>query len=422
MSKEKKTENDKPTDNSLNLFIARQPIFDNRKNVYAYELLYRSDLMNRAYVADDKYATQKVVGNSLLIGLQKLTTGKRAFIHFNRELLLEQLPFIFPNKVLGVEVEFEPKPEARLLQVLKKIKEKGYPLVLHHLKVDEMSAGNPMIPLMDVIKIDFHTTTKEERENIVRNCDNPEVKYLAEKIETQQEYEEAVVLGCQYWQGFFFQKPVLISKPGMPGDKLNYLLILKKIHEPDVNFSEIEEIIKRDVSLTYKLLRFINSANYGFRVTIRSIGHALVLLGNNELKNWLSLIIMSGIGKEKTPELMNTAVIRARFCELTAVEYKLRYQPGILFLIGMFSLAEAFLNLPMAEILEELPLEEPVVDALLGKEGQARFILQMVEAFEKAHWDEFIRLATRLRMDQKKLASLYMDAVEWAKFLEKEYE
>lgn len=397
------------------IFIARQPIFDNKKNVYAYELLYRSDLENRAFITDGDYATLKVVANSLLIGLQKLTDGKRAFINFDRELLLARVPLFFPSDILGVEILETITPDQRLIKVCHQIKNDGYLMILDNFVFDE--EYRPLIPMVDIIKIDFCASTPEQRRLIFQKVSSKNIKFLGAKIETQQDYEEAVKMGYHYFQGFFFQQPALISRKEMPGYKLNYLSILKKLYEPAFDVDQIEEIIKRDVSLTYKLLRFINSAAHGFKVTIRSIRHALILLGKRETKRWLTIIVMSGIGRDKPIELMNTAVIRARLCELIALEFKLQDQPTDLFLIGMLSMMDAFLDRPLPEILEELPLEENIKFALLEGEGQARNVLELVRAFEKADWESFSVSSHQLNLDEKKLAFLYLEATEWAKFL-----
>jgi c-di-GMP-related signal transduction protein len=411
------TEN-RTTDVGMKIFIARQPIFDRKQNVFAYEILYRSDEINRAYIADEGYATLKVIANSLLFGLKKLTSGKRAFINFNRKLLLGRIPLLFPREMLGVEILESVEPDDHIIRVCKQIKKGGYPIILDDLILKD--EYKPLIQLADYIKIDFKITTALERQNIIKELAPQSAILMAEKVETREQYDEAITLGCQYFQGFFFRKPDLVTRNDMPGYKLNYLSILKKIHQPFPNFVEIEEIVKRDVSLTYKLLRFINSASYGFKVSIRSIHHALILLGKREVKKWLTIIVMSGIGRSKPTELMNTVIVRARFCELIAQEFGLTLEPSDFFLVGMFSLMEAFMDRPIAEILEELPLEEDVKNALLGQKGPFAPTLQLVETFEKADWETFTQLSEKMGLDGARIAVLYVEAVEWAKFLSKE--
>ncbi|MGE5340086.1 MAG: EAL and HDOD domain-containing protein [Candidatus Omnitrophota bacterium] len=398
----------------VGLFIARQPIFDRKNDVFAYELLYRSNMENRASIGDEEYATIKVISNSLMIGLQKLTEGKRAFINFNHKLLIGNVPLLYSNQMLGVEIIETVSPEDYILKACSRIKNLGYPIILDNFVLKESTA--PFLEFADIIKINFQTTPRKDRLSILQMANNS-IKFLASKVETKDEFDEAFHLGYSYFQGFYFQKPTLIQFSEMPGYKLNYLSILRMIFNPESQISEIEETIKRDVSLTYKLLRFINSAAHGFKVEIRSISHALLLLGKRELKRWLTLIVMSSLAKDKPSELMKMAVIRARFCELIAQEYNLAYSPEDLFLIGMFSMSEAFLDRPLHHILDELPLERHIKSVLLNEDGQAGDALQFVKAFEKADWEATSRYVKKMEMNEEKLALLYLDAVEWAKFL-----
>jgi c-di-GMP-related signal transduction protein len=402
----------------LTTFIARLPIFDRKKQVYAYELLYRSDPVNRAYVIDDEYATMKVIANGLLIGLQRLTTGKRAFIHFNHQLLIEQIPLLFPKDLLGVEIFDKTGPEERLIRALERIKKAGYLMVMDDFVFDE--PYRQLLQFADMIKVDFLVNSPGQIHLIAREAASKKLALLAEKIESREEYNKAFDLGFHYFQGFFFQKPDLVSRQEMPGYKLNYLHILKKIHDPVLELEAVEEIIKRDVSLTYKLMRFINSASFGFRVTVRSVRHALNLLGKREIRKWLTIIVMSGIGQQKPPELVNTAVIRGRLCELIAAEFKLRQKPAEAFLTGIFSMLDAFMDRPLEEILEELPLEDHVKAALLGKVDPCGNALDVVKAIEKGQWEDISRYSTQLKLQEEKLARLYIEAVEWTKFLSEE--
>lgn len=403
---------------ALTTFIARLPIFDRKKKVYAYELLYRSDQVNRANVIDDEYATLKVIANGLLIGLQRLTTGKRAFIHFNHLLLIGHIPLLFPTDLLGVEIFEKVEPDERLIRALDRIKKAGYLMVMDDFVFDE--PYRQFLHFADMIKVDFLANSPGQIHLIAREAASQKLVLLAEKIETREEYDKALEMGFHYFQGFFFQKPDLVSRQDMPGYKLNYLYILKKIHDPVIELDAVEEIIKRDVSLTYKLLRFINSASFGFRVTVRSVRHALNLLGKREIKKWLTIIVMSGIGQQKPPELVNTAVIRARLCELIAANFKFQQLPPEAFLTGIFSMMDAFMDRPLEEILEELPLEDHVKAALLGKVDPSDNPLEVVKAIEKAKWEEITRYSTQLKLEEEKLARLYMEAVEWSKFLSEE--
>jgi c-di-GMP-related signal transduction protein len=371
--------NDNIQSEGNDIFVARQPIFDSQKDVFAYELLFRKGFQNYASKFDIEYATIKVISNSLIMGLNRLTAGKKVFIKFNRQLLLGNIPRLFPIEQLGVEIQSGVAPEKA------------------------------------IIKVDFIARDNDYRSEIFKKVNAPHIKFLAEKIEIKEHFQEAAALGYHYFQGFFFQKPDVLSSREMPGYKFNYLQILKKTCDPDMPLDEIETILKHDVSLTYKLLRFINSASYAFRVTIRSIKHALVLLGKREVKKWLTLIALSGIGSGKPLELMNSTLIRARFCELIGQELGKKDETSDFFLVGMFSMADAFLDRPMRDILSDLPLDRAIKMALLGNQGLFRDVLDLVLAYERADWVEASQLAEQLKLSEGKVVSHYIEAVHWVR-------
>lgn len=395
------------------IFVARQPIFDAQKNVFAYELLFRKGFHNYASKFDIEYATIKVISNSLIMGLERLTTGKKAFIKFNRQLLLGNIPRLFPVDRLGIEIQEGVVPERAIIDTLAKMKSTGYLLILDDFTFQENL--RPLMQFIDIIKIDFLARDLEYRRGIIQKVNADHIRFLAEKIETKEHFEEAVKLGFHYFQGFFFQKPDVFSSREMPGYKFNYLQILKKTCDPDMPLEEIETILKHDVSLTYKLLRFINSASYSFKVTVRSIRHALVLLGKREVKKWLTLIALSGIGRGKPVELMNSTLIRARFCELIGRELKFKEETADFFLMGMFSMADGFLDRSMEEILADLPLDADIKSALMGEKGIFRDVLDLVLTYERADWPEAARLAEVMKLGEGKIVSHYIESVHWVR-------
>lgn len=395
------------------IFVARQPIFDTNRNVFAYELLFRKGFENYASKFDIEYATVKVISNSLTMGLEKLISGKKALVKFNRQLLLGNVPRLFPDNLLAVEIHDHVTPEKHILTTCERLKTAGYLMVMNDFDFDE--SMRPLLEYVDIIKVDFLERDEAYRGSIIETVHIPGMKYLAEKIETQEQFDEAKKLGYHYFQGFFFQKPDVLGAREMPGYKLNYLEMLKKIHDPNLPIDEIERILKHDVSLTYKLLRFINSASYAFRVSIRSIRHALTLLGKREVKKWMTLIALSGVGTNKPLELMYNTLVRARLCELLGEELKYKSEDHDFFLIGMFSMADAFLDRTMEDILSDLPLDEEVKGALLGKAGKYRQILDLVLAYERADWMLTTERAEKLDIAESRLVSHYVDAVQWVR-------
>lgn len=395
------------------IFVARQPVFDAGKNVFAYELLFRKGFHNYASKFDTEYATIKVISNSLIMGLERLTAGKKAFIKFNRQLLLGNVPRLFPVDRLGIEIQEGVLPEKSVIDTLTKMKATGYLLIMDDFTFEEKL--RPLLQFIDIIKVDFLARDFDYRRRIIKKVNAGHIKFLAEKIETKEHFEEASKLGYHYFQGFFFQKPDVLSSREMPGYKFNYLQILKKTCDPDMPLEEIETILKHDVSLTYKLLRFINSASYSFKVTVRSIRHALVLLGKREVKKWLTLIALSGIGRGKPVELMNSTLIRARFCELIGQELKLKGETADFFLVGMFSMADGFLDRSMEDILADLPLDADIKSGLMGEKGIFRDVLNLVLTYERADWLEAARLAEEMKLGEGKIVSHYIESVHWVR-------
>ena len=397
----------------MDIFVARQPIFDIRLNVYAYELLFRLGRENVFVDTDGDKATSSVITDSFfLIGLESLTRGRKAFINFTQNLLMDETATILPKDMLVIEILENVIPSKGIITACKKLKDSGYVLALDDFVFEPKFT--PLIKLADIIKVDFKLSGEEERQLLVQKFSSTKIKFLAEKVETQQEYEQAKEMGYSYFQGYFFSRPVIISSKDIPGNKINYLNILHEINLPEVNFNRIEGIVKRDVSISYKLLRFINSAFFSFDTKVKSIKQALVLLGINEFRKWISLIILKGMSDDKPEELLLISISRARFCELIAKDVNLKEQSTDLFFMGMFSMIHTFIGRPMAEILEKLPLSKETKDALLGEDGRFRDIYNLMLVYEKGEWDKISEQAKKLEIDLTKLHDSYIESLGWA--------
>ncbi len=397
----------------MDVFVARQPIFDRRLNVYAYELLFRVGRENVFVDTDGDIATSSVITDSfLVIGLESLTRGRKAFINFTKNLLMDETATILPKDLLVIEILEDVMPTKGIITACKKLKDSGYVLALDDFVFEPKFT--PLIKLADIIKVDFKLSGEEERRLLIQKFSSTKIKFLAEKVETQKEYEQAKEMGFSYFQGYFFSKPVIISSKDIPGNKINYLNILHEINLPEVDFNRIEGIVKHDVSVSYKLLRFINSAFFSFDAEVKSIKQALVLLGINEFRKWISLIILKGMSEDKPKELLVISISRARFCELIAENVKLKEQRTDLFFMGMFSMIHTFIGRPMAEILEKLPLSKDTKDALLGEGGCFRDIYNLMLVYEKGEWDKISEYAKKLEIDLTKLHDYYIESLEWA--------
>lgn len=393
-------------------YVARQPIFDMNQKVFAYELLYRSGLSNNYSSLDGEQATTDVITNSLLlIGLDTLTRGKKAFINFTRNSLENGLPTILSNEFIVVEILENIEPDEKIINACKNLKKMGYLLALDDFSYDPKFS--PLIELADIIKVDFRTTGIDERKDIVNRIGKNK-KFLAEKVETRKEFTHAVETGYSYFQGYFFSKPVIITGKDIPGNKLVYFELLKCLHSKEFDFEKIENLVKRDVSLSYKLLKYINSAIFSFRFEINSIKQALVMLGQKEVSKWFSLVALKGISEDKTDELLVTAICRAIFCELIAPKVGLANRHSDLFLMGMFSLVDAFLDRPLYDILTELAISKEIKDALLGEENLFRDVYNLVLFYERGEWQKLHDITLKLDLDETDVINFYIKSLEMA--------
>jgi EAL and modified HD-GYP domain-containing signal transduction protein len=311
-----------------------------------------------------------------------------------------------------VELLETVEPDEEVIAVCRKLKELGYLLALDDFVFDQTM--RPLIDLADIIKVDFLSTDRDQRAALIAQINPRRVRFLAEKVETDEEAENARHLGYSLFQGYFYSRPKIIQGRDVPGYKLNYLQLLREAMQQDLSLDKMEQIVSRDVSLAYKLLRFINSAAFSFRSRVQSIHHALVLMGVREIRKWVSLVALTGLGKDKSEELVVGSLIRARFCELVASRVGLGHRSSDLFLMGMFSMIDAFLDRPMQEALATLPLDDDIKIALLGGKNRCRDVYELTLAYERGDWEGLSQHTTVLNLVEEEVPQLYLQSVELA--------
>jgi c-di-GMP-related signal transduction protein len=393
-------------------YIARQPIFDLHKRVYGYELLFRSGLDNIFKQEDpDQASSQVIIDSFFLHNISALTGRKRAFINVTRDLLLKEYLLLIPRQLVVVEILENIDPDSEVIAACKKLKKAGYLLAMDDFVYGEKY--KPFMDLADFIKIDFLSTAEKERKSLPQNFSPLGIGFLAEKVETPATFQEALESGYTYFQGNFFSKPTIIPGKDLPGYKLHYFRIIQEINRPEISFERLEELIKKEISLSYKLFRYINSAFFGLKNKVHSIQHAMALLGEKEVKKWLSFITLATIGEDKPEELAVQAIIRARFCESLAPHVGLPSRADGLFLMGMFSLLDAFLDRPLSDLLMEIPLDTDIKKALLGEENRFGELYQCVLAYERGEWGKLSEHGKKFKITEALLSQLYLGAVEW---------
>jgi c-di-GMP-related signal transduction protein len=395
----------------MQLFVARQPIFNTSRKVIAYELLFRQENQQIYDGADGDKATEEVLVTSFLaIGMDVLTGGKPAFINFTDNGLKSGIAELLPPNLLAVEILETVEPDDSVLAACRNLKQQGYRLVLDDFVF--RPGYEPLIELASMIKVDFLITPTGERAKVIQQFGGrTDLQFLAEKVETEQDFQEAVRVGYSYFQGYFFSKPVIIARKSIPFDRLSAFQLLKAVNAPVFDLSQVESIIREEVAFSYQLFKYINSSAFGFRQEINSIRQALVLLGQRELQKWSSLVALRTMGQEKPPELLTASLLRAHFSELIAHHLKLGSMAADAFLTGLLSLMDAVLDQPMAEIITELPLQKEIKAALMGNSNVYRDILNLCIAYERAEWDGIFHWAEKLRLDESELPGLILSAL-----------
>jgi EAL and modified HD-GYP domain-containing signal transduction protein len=391
------------------IFVARQPIFKQNMSVFAYELLFRSGKnFNGAEVVDGDSATSQVLMHCFVdIGLENIVGSHKAFINLTRTFLANSsLLSVAPPDQLVLEVLEDIEPSDEIIETLKALKKSGHTIALDDFIYD--SRFDPFIEQADIIKIDVKAITREEIEQHVAKLKTMGVKLLAEKVEDYDEFEFLKGLGFDYYQGYFFSRPKIVSGKSVSPNQLAVLNLVAKINNPDIEVDELSAVISSDVSLSHKVLKFINSPVSGLRTQVDSIQQAVVLLGLTTIKNWVTILALA-TGSQKPTELGITALIRAKCCELMAKSAGLAKPDGF-FTVGLFSSLDAMLDQPLDVLLAELPLSEDTNKALLKQEGILGQALRCAMAMEH---NDFSRIEFE-ELGVNELSELYLQAVSWA--------
>lgn len=403
------------TSQSNTVFVGRQPIFDRQKNVFAYELLYRSGDKTNAFngALDGDVATRRVLHGSLnVVGLHELTGSKRAFVNVTKNILLNDEYLVLPRESCVVELLENVLPDDDVIKACKRLKDAGYMLALDDFVFGPEFA--PLLPFADILKVDFLGTTPEQRERLTEDYAGGRTLLLAEKVENNETLQEAMKLGYSYFQGYFFCKPQIVSQADIPTVKANCLQFIQEVNSPEIKYDALEETIKHDPALSTKLLKYLNSAALGMAHRITSIKQALALLGEKPLRKWASLIALSELGRDKPTELMITALVRARFCELLTPKLGLQGRDLDLFLLGLLSAVDALTDRPLGDMLTQIPLQPDVTAALLGTDNLLGRVYGLTLAMERGRTQRAQATAEKLKLSFDDVSETYRRAIAWA--------
>ncbi len=398
----------------MNFYAARQPILDKNKNLFAYELLFRDSVENVFPDIDGDEATSKMIEASQFnMGISGFTGSKPAFINFTLDTLSKGYPeMIAPDEVV-VEILETVKPGKKLLAICKKLHEEGYTIALDD--YEHQKVWLHFYPFIKIIKIDIQQSTTENINDVCSAVKNfPHIKLLAEKVETHDEYNHMLELGFDYFQGYFFAKPEMIKTKSLSPSQIAMAELLYETSKTDLDLNNITKVFERDVSLSYKLLRYANSAIFKRRNEISTIKQALVILGSGELKRFIGLMFAVTANPNKPSELINLAMTRAKFCELVVHNSNLQLDISIAFLTGLLSMIDAILDEEMATVLEKLPLSQEIKEPLLTEKGLMASIIKLIELIEQANWDKTNIVIEKLKLDKDNVVEYYNQSLAWA--------
>lgn len=366
------------------LFIARQPIVDGNCKVMGYELLFRDSKDNRARGFDGDRATSKVITDTFLeIGLEKLVGNKMGFFNLTRSFLINDAQFPLSSMQVGLEILESVKVDKKLIDSVKRLANQGFTIALDDYVYS--AETEELLSIAHYVKLDVLDPTEAELREQIRAIRQYPPRLIAERVETPEQFELAKALGFDYFQGYFLCKPELLERERLPDNKLNILRALAKLEEPDASPKDLEKIIRTDVTLSYKLLRCVNSAYYGLSLEIESVRHAIVYLGIPAVRNWVRLLILAGL-TDRPPELIKIALTRAKMCELLS-QHAPNLSRETAFTVGLFSVLDALLNAPMDKLLPQLPLSEEIERALMEEKGSYGVLLHFVKAHEQGNWE-----------------------------------
>ncbi|HUO17815.1 MAG TPA: HDOD domain-containing protein [Verrucomicrobiae bacterium] len=391
-------------------YVARQPIFDREEKVFGYELLFRDGLEN-AFHGDPNEASRATLDRSLLIGLDVLCDGRRAFVNCTRDTLIKGLVTLLPSTSTVVEILEDVTPDPDVMTACQSLKQAGYMLALDDFVANDKREA--LADMVDIIKVELPLTTEDERAAMVKRYGPWRCRMLLEKVETQGDFEKAREQGFVYFQGYFFRRPETLKTRDMPGNRLHYLRMLQEVSRPDLDIDELERVIKADASVCYRLLRYLNSSIFAFRNEIHSVRHALSMLGEREVRRWVRLVAAVGAGQDKTSDLVLSALVRGRFGELVAP--LVQHGESDLFLLGLLSLIDAMLEMPMAAVLEKIPLDHETKMVLLGRPSLLRPVYQLMLAHESGEWEAAKLLGEKLNLNSDEVAGFYWQAQQWAR-------
>lgn len=398
------------------IHVARQPIYNQQMRVYGYELLYRSGANENRFnpnTPPDEASSRVIMNSFHCIGIDKLTGRRKAFINFTGKLLTQEIATLFSPEKLVVEILENVKIDPNLVAKCAGLKRRGYRIALDDFVY--RPGCEPLVEMADFIKLDFMRTPPEELHRLSMMLRRPGLSLVAEKVETKEQFIFAQKLGCTFFQGFFFSKPVIFTNRDVQPITSNQLRLLQIVNQEDFDLKDVAFVVQRDVALTYKLLRLVNCVAFGFRFRIRGVHHALVALGTKEVRKWATLIAMMDAHQGQGNELVRASLIRAKLMEQIAIRLFFKQEDiNNLFMAGLLSMMDVIMDKSFDEVLEGLFLDDRVRSALVERGGAFFPYLDLAEEYERGRWENVFKIADKLQIGRQVLTESYVEALRWS--------
>lgn len=395
--------------------MARQPILDTNKNLFAYELLLRNSLDNffPKNISDDEATAKIIDGLEYNLGIESLTQGSLAFINFTHDSLINGYPLLLDKEKIVVEILETARPTKKLLAACIDLKEKGYTIALDD--YEHESAWKHFFPYVDIIKLDYSLTSEQQFQEIITALQSfPDIKLLAEKIETYSEFQHAISIGCEYFQGYFFSQPEVIQTVAFNPSQVAVVNLMSEVNKDDLDIKKITSIFEDEVNLAFKLLRYVQSPIFKRSVSIESIRQAILVLGYEELKRFICLLFTAQFSIGKPKELTAMALARGRFCELMVKEVMPTQSISSAFLIGLLSLIDAMVDGDIQELMDKLPLHQEIKNAIVNRQGESAKFLKLCELYERADWSNIETFCRQIGVESERSSLLFREALDWA--------
>ncbi|SLM30543.1 Diguanylate phosphodiesterase metal dependent hydrolase domain protein [Desulfamplus magnetovallimortis] len=398
----------------MDIYVGRQPILLKNKKTFAYELLFRNSLENSFPGIDGDIGTSTLLANTFFsIGIAEITGNKPGFINFTRDLIVNKTPLLFPKENIVIEILENVEPEQSVVNAIHEFRKKGYKVALDDFIFDKKF--KPLIKLAHIIKFDLMATPLPTIKGLVKALKSKlNITLLAEKVETYDEFTLAQEMGFTLFQGYFFSKPEVISKTDLSANKMTLLNLISEIGKSDIDFDKLSNIIKGDISISYKLMKFINSPYFRRNNEISTVRDAVSFLGEDTIKQFVRVLAAAGLSDNKPDELMRLSIVRARMCELMGKEIDTPFSSEELFTMGLFSAIDAMLDKEMASVLKDISFSDRIKDGLLGKDKNFNDLLNTCKCFENGDWGDSDLSNVCETPILENLPDIYIDALKMA--------